>query len=179
LYSLPGMSVADNIIGPAEKSTFLGAIVLSLLVIPFMTPLIFDAIRNVPYGLKEASYGLGATRWFTLTHVTLPSAANGILSAISIGILKTIGDVVISAWTIGYGRNGMPQPFFDIFESISPLTSTGASLINGLSPNPGWVMNLEQRSAAFFAALLLMILAFTILGFVSLAQKILNRRFSQ
>jgi phosphate transport system permease protein len=178
LKSLPGVP-PSNRLGPAETNTILGAIILSLLVIPFMTPFLLDAIKNVPQGLKEASYGLGATRWYTLTHVTLPSAANGILAALGTGMLKTIGDVVISAWTIGFGKNGMPNPFFDIFEAISPLTSTGASLMNGLTASPGTVIDPGQRSAAFFAALLLMILAFVILEAVSLAQKLVNRRFRQ
>jgi phosphate transport system permease protein len=178
LMSLPGIP-PGNRLGPAEKSTILGAIILALLVIPFMTPLIMDAIRNVSFGLKEGSYGLGANRWYTLTHITLPAAASGILTALSIGILKTIGDVVISAWTIGYGMNGMPNPLFDIFEPIAPLTSTGASLMNGLTYTGGTVIEIGQRSAAFFAALLLMVFAFAILGIISLAKHFFNRRFSQ
>jgi len=162
--------------GPIEKSTLLGAIFLTLLIIPFMFPLILDAIRNVPESLKEASFGAGATRWYTLWHVTLPGALPGIMAAISLGILKTIGDVVIAAWTIGYGRDGLPKPLYDIFEPVSPLTSTGASLINGLVPGAANHQATTQDAVAYFSALLLMILAFVILGVVNLAQHFLVRR---
>jgi ABC-type phosphate transport system permease subunit len=164
---------------PADKSTLLGAIFLALLIIPFMFPLILDAIRNVSAGLKEASFGLGATRWYTLLRVTLPAAMPGVMAAISLGILKTIGDVVISAWTIGYGRDGMPAPLFDIFEAVSPLTSTGAGLINGLQPGAASHIATTLDSVAFFTALMLMILAFIILGLINLFQHFLVRRIEQ
>jgi ABC-type phosphate transport system permease subunit len=164
---------------PSDKSTLLGAIFLALLIIPFMFPLILDAIRNVPAGLKEASFGLGATRWYTLWRITLPAAMPGIMAAISLGILKSIGDVVISAWTVGYIRNGMPTPLFDIFESIAPLTSTGAGLINGLQPGMAGQTANSLMPVAFFTALLLMLLAFAILGLVNLAQHFLVRRIEQ
>jgi phosphate transport system permease protein len=166
--------------GPIEKSTLLGATFMTLLILPFMVPLILDAIRSVPHSLKEASYGVGATRWYTLVHVTLPGAMPGILAAISLGILKTIGDVVIAALTIGQARSGgMPAPLFDIFESVPPLTSTGAGLINGLSQGGANHPVSTLDAVAFFSALLLMILAFMILGVVNLAQHFLVRRIEQ
>lgn len=178
LRALPGLPSYNAGTLPRETSTLLGGIMLSLLVIPFMAPLIVDAIRGVPHELKEASLALGATRWYTLMRVTLPSALPGIATALSLGTLKTIGDVVISAWTIGYIKNGLPQPLVDIFESIAPLTSTGAGLLNGLEGGaavpPG-----PERGAAYFAALLLLLLAFTILVMTGLVQRYLQRRLTR
>jgi len=178
IRSLSGLPPYNPGTLPRETSTLLGGLMLSLLVIPFMAPLILDAIRGVPHDLKEASLALGATRWYTLMRVTLPSALPGIAMALSLGTLKTIGDVVISAWTIGYIKNGLPQPLVDIFESVAPLTSTGAGLLNGLSGGaavpPG-----PERGAAYFAALLLLLIAFSILVMSSLAQRYLQRRLAR
>jgi phosphate transport system permease protein len=176
LKSLPGLPAWNAGMLPNEQSTLLGGIFLALLIIPFMAPLMLDAIRSVPQGLKEASYGLGATRWYTLMRVTLPGALSGIVAAISLGLLKTIGDVVISAWTIGYLKDGLPVPLFDVFERVAPLTSTGAGLLNGLRAG-GQVAEGGQASVAYFAALMLMVLAFVILGIVNLVQHSLHRRF--
>jgi phosphate transport system permease protein len=123
---------------------------------------------------------VGATRWYTLLHVTLPGALPGIMAAVSLGVLKTLGDVVISALTIGQARSGgMPVPLFDIFEAVPPLTSTGAGVINGISQGGASHPVSTLDSVAFFSALLLMILAFVILGVVNLAQHFLVRRIEQ
>jgi phosphate transport system permease protein len=63
---------------PNGGSTLLGGMMIALLVIPFMAPLIDDALRNVPGELKEASLALGASRWQTLTGVVLPFAMTGV-----------------------------------------------------------------------------------------------------
>ena len=175
IKSLPGLPTWNAGMLPHDTSTFLGGIILSLLIIPFMAPLILDAIRNVPYSLKEASLALGANRWFTLWHVTLPISLSGILSAISLGILTTIGDVIIASWTIGYLKNGMPNPLFDIFEASAPLTSTGAGILSGLRPGSTLATGVD-RAASYFTALLLLVLAFVILGLVSALQQGLRRR---
>lgn len=177
LKSLPGLPIWSEGMLPREKSTLLGVIFLTLFIIPFMAPIILDAIRNVSQGLKEASYGLGATRWYTLRRVILPGALPGIVTAISLGMLQAIGEVVIVAWTIGYVKEGLPVPLFDVFERVAPLTSTGAGLVGGFTGGGG-VGRGGDASVAYFAALLLMIFAFLILGAVNLAQRWLHRRFS-
>ena len=137
LPQLTTSTAAIETILPRWQSTLLGGGLLSLLIIPFMAPLILDAIRNVPNGLREGSIALGATRWFTLLRVTLPSAVHGIIAAISLGILKVMGDVVIVAMAVGYARNygdfeGMPVPLWDVMEHIPSLSPVGAALAGGL-----------------------------------------------
>jgi len=177
IKSLPGLPRWSPGMLPNNLSTLLGGIMLSLLIVPFMAPLILDAIRNVPAGLKEASLALGATRWFTLRHVTLPTAGSGIVAALSLGILKTIGDVVISAWTIGYVKNGLPVPLWNILEAVAPLTSTGAGILSGLQPGATLSVGLD-RAVAYFTALLLLVLAFAILGAANLLQWVIRRRLN-
>lgn len=176
IYDVPGIT-GENFGMAANLNNLLGGIFLSMLVIPFMAPLILDALRSVPASLKEASYGLGANRWFTLLRVSLPSALPGIVVAVSLGLLKVIGDVIISIWTMGYGRNGMPNPLFDVFERTSPLSSTGAGLVRALAGAVG--MTMQQKAVAYFSAFLLLVMAFAILGLASVLQRRLQRRWAK
>jgi ABC-type phosphate transport system permease subunit len=179
ITSLPGLPKWNAGMLPREQSTLLGGIFLSLLIIPFMAPLMLDAIRGVPQSLKDASLALGATRWYTLRRVTLPAALSGIIAAVSLGVLKATGDVVISAWAIGIVKdNGMPVPLWDILERNAPLTSTGAALLGGLdaaSVNGSF----SGSPVPYFAALLLLGVAFAILGVAGLLQQHLHRRFTR
>ncbi|HVN54960.1 MAG TPA: ABC transporter permease subunit [Anaerolineaceae bacterium] len=175
IATLPGLPPLNAGTLPLNQSTLLGGIFLALLIIPFMSPLILDAIRDVPLHQKEASLALGATRWFTLRRLILPGALPGIIAAISIGVLKATGDVVICAWTIGFIKDdGLPNPIFDIFEHNAPLTSTAAGLVGGLQ---GASVSLGlNTSAAYFAAFLLLVFAFTIIGLAEMCKKWLIRR---
>lgn len=176
IQTLPGLPPLNAGTLPLNGSTLLGGMMLALLIIPFMAPLILDAIRNVPQNQKEASLALGATRWFTLRRIILPGAVPGIVAAISLGLLKASGDVVISSWTIGFVKdNGLPNPLWDIFERNAPLTSTGAGLVGGLfgvGAHPG-----PATDVASFAALLLLVFAFVILGLVELVKNWLGRSY--
>jgi phosphate transport system permease protein len=174
IKSLPGLPPYNPFMLPWTQCVLLGAILISLLVIPFVAPLMLDAIRNVPAGQREASLALGATRWHTLRRVTLPMALPGISTAASLGLLKAIGDVIISIWTIGQIHDGMPAPLWDVFERVAPLTATGAGFMGGITgqgtpqPNP----------AAYFAGLLLLVIAVAVLCLANTLQWYLRRRLS-
>jgi phosphate transport system permease protein len=160
---------------PLEDSNLLGGIMLSLLVIPFIAPLIDDALKNVPHDLKEASLALGATRWYTLVHTTLPAAVSGIISAAGLGALKAMGDVMIIAWSVGFIAADLPNPIWDVFERIAPLTSLAVAL-NGGFGQLETSDNTLSGSVAFFSGLLLLIAAFATLTLISLLQKRLKAR---
>jgi phosphate transport system permease protein len=177
---LPGLTWYDPGMLPLEQSTLLAGILLALLVIPFMAPLLHDAMRNVPDEQREASLALGADRWFTLKRVVVPSALPGIVSAASLGALKAMGDVMIAIWAIGYvsSSSGTPNPLWDVLERVATLTSTGAGLAGGTGA-ARFTYNVDpRRSVAFFAGLLLLAMALAILSLVSLLQKRLQKRLA-
>jgi len=76
---------------------------LALLVLPLLIINAQEAIRAVPNSLREASYGLGATKWETVWHHVLPSALPGMLTGAILSISRAIGEtaplVVIGAAT--------------------------------------------------------------------------------
>jgi phosphate transport system permease protein len=159
---------------PPPNSTLIGGIMLSLLIIPFLAPLFDDAIKNVPNSFKEASLGLGATRWYTLINVTLPAAFSGLLSGLRLGVLKAMGDVIIVTATIAVETN-IPNPFFDILRPIAPLTATGVGLAGGFSQS---MIDPLGYAVANVAAILLVIMAFAIIILETLLQRKFKKRFS-
>ncbi len=159
---------------PTEASTLLGGVMLSLLVIPFMAPLILDAIRNVPPSLKEASLGLGATRWYTLVHVTLPGAFPSIVPAISLGILKTVGDVAVGAWTLGMVTGRIPDPLWDLFQPVAPLTTSAAGLLGGIGVSRSGL----DLNMAYLMGLVLMVFVAVVLGLTEWLQRSWRRRLA-
>jgi len=160
---------------PLNGSTLLGGILLSLLIIPFLTPLLDDAIKNVPYSLKEASFSLGADRWHTLVNVTLPSAVSGIGSALMLGVLTAMGEAVIVAFAIGFAIGKMPQPLFDILKRTAPLTTVIVGFsAGGFSPISNGAL---LTSIGNFAGLMLLMVAFVILGVSTYLQSRFKKRF--
>ena len=73
--------------------------------------MIDDAIKNVPYSLKEASFSLGADRWHTLSNVTLPSAISGISSALMLGHPDCHGGVDDCSIRYRFQVGNIPNPF--------------------------------------------------------------------
>jgi phosphate transport system permease protein len=69
-----------------------GALTISLLVLPILIIAGQEALRAVPNSIREASYGLGATRWQTVRHHVLPNAMPGILTGTILALSRAIGE---------------------------------------------------------------------------------------
>jgi phosphate transport system permease protein len=87
--------------GGTGLSVAAAALVLSVMILPTVTTLGADAIRNVPVAVAEASYALGATRWQTIWRVILPSARAGITTGIVLGVARALGEALAVAMVIG------------------------------------------------------------------------------
>ncbi len=181
IRALPGMPPLNAATLPGITSTLMGGVLLTLLVIPFMAPLMLDAIRSVQPGLKEASMGLGANRWHTLRRVMLPAALPGLVTAVSLGLLKTIGDVVIAVMAVGWGANHLPVPLWDVFQKTAPLSGAAAGLMGGMvaASDSTVVTEFSRTSVADFAALMLLLMAFGIMFLAAILQRSLLRRYAQ
>jgi phosphate transport system permease protein len=70
-----------------------------------------DALRAVPRALREASYGLGATKLETAIKVVVPAAISGIVAAFIVAISRAIGETMIVAIAAGAGPNFTFNPF--------------------------------------------------------------------
>jgi phosphate transport system permease protein len=77
------------------------AIVLAIMILPTVAAISQDALRLVPYRVKEAAYGMGTTRWEAILKVMLPTAATGIFGALVLGFGRALGETMALAMLIG------------------------------------------------------------------------------
>ncbi|KAA0560702.1 phosphate ABC transporter permease PstA [Rossellomorea aquimaris] len=86
------------------QSVLAAGLTMSLLILPVIIVAAQEAIRSVPRELRDASYGMGATKWQTITRVVLPAAIPGILTGSILAFSRAIGEtaplVVIGVPTI-------------------------------------------------------------------------------
>jgi phosphate transport system permease protein len=68
------------------------ALTLSLLILPVVVIASREAIRAVPDSLRQASYGLGATKWQTVSRIILPNAVSGIVTGVILSVARAIGE---------------------------------------------------------------------------------------
>lgn len=97
-----------------------GAILLAIMALPTIITITEDAIHAVPTTLKEASYGLGATKWATLKNIVLPAAFPGIIAAVMLGMGRAIGETMTVLMATG---NSLAFPT-GFFSSIRTITAT-------------------------------------------------------
>ncbi|AKG52873.1 phosphate transport system permease PstC [Dehalogenimonas sp. WBC-2] len=166
---------AANMLPTDQSATILGAMMLAMLIVPFLTPLLDDAIHNVPSTLKEASLSLGAGQWHTLRSVTLQFAMPGLLNALLLGILTALGEAIIVSYTIGFTASALPQPIFDLLQRTPPFTATIAYLTGG-GFSFAQLIGPVGKSVGHFMGLLLLIVAFVILGFTTYIQHRIAKR---
>lgn len=98
-----------------------GGLTMSLLVLPVVVVAAQEAIRAVPQYLREASYGMGATKWQTIKNVVLPAALPGILTGVILALSRAIGETA-PLTVIGIPALLIPLPdgIFDKF-TVMPL----------------------------------------------------------
>ena len=92
-------------------NTASAGIVIGILVIPLVSSMSEDALRAVPDSLRQASYGLGATRLETAVRVVLPAGLSGVAAAFIVAISRAIGETMIVAIAAGAGPNFTFSPF--------------------------------------------------------------------
>jgi len=76
-------------LGPTVISA---ALTLSLLILPVIVIASREAIKAVPSTLRQASYGLGATKWQTVSRIVLPNAVTGIVTGVILAVARAIGE---------------------------------------------------------------------------------------
>jgi phosphate transport system permease protein len=77
------------------------ALVLTIMVLPTISAISRDALSAVPPRLKEAAFGMGATRWEAILHVILPTASTGIFGALMLGFGRALGETMALAMLVG------------------------------------------------------------------------------
>jgi phosphate transport system permease protein len=133
--------------GPGMLPT---AIVLGIMVLPTIVAISREALEAVPNKLKEAAYGMGATRWEAILKVVAPTAAPGIAGSIILAFGRAVGETMAVAMLIGNS---------EVFSwsLFSPGTTLAALLANHFSE-----ANAVEIGALMYASLALMAIALAI-----------------
>lgn len=114
---------------PVNGRTVLSAgMTLALLILPIIIINAQEAVRAVPRSIREASYGLGATKWQTVSRSVLPAALPGILTGVILSVSRALGEtaplLVVGASTfIGINPNGPFSKFTVVPIQIYQWTS--------------------------------------------------------
>lgn len=115
VYGILGLAVFVRTFG-LGRSVISGALTLALLILPVIIMASQEAIRAVPPSIREAAYGLGATRWQVVSIQVLPMAMPGILTGTILALSRAIGEtapliMVGAVGFIAFTPKGLGDPF--------------------------------------------------------------------
>jgi phosphate transport system permease protein len=131
---------------PAGPGMLPAGMVLAIMILPIITAISRDSLASLPPDLRQASLGLGATRWETIFRVLIPAAFSGIVGGIMLALGRAMGETMAATMIIGNANK--------ISASILEPANTIASLLaNQFAEASGM-----QVSALMYAGLVLMIL---------------------
>lgn len=90
---------------PANRSMLIAGVILAIMVLPTVTAISRDALISVPSTLRQAAFGLGATRWETIIKIIIPAAFSGIVGAVMLALGRAIGETMAVTMVIGNSNN--------------------------------------------------------------------------
>ncbi|MGM0590399.1 MAG: phosphate ABC transporter permease PstA [Halobacteriota archaeon] len=92
VYGLLGLALFIRVAGLESGIVIVGGLTVGLLILPIVIISAQEAIRAVPNSMRQASYGMGATKWQTTRNVVLPEALPGILTGTILALGRAIGE---------------------------------------------------------------------------------------
>jgi phosphate transport system permease protein len=102
-------------------------LVMGIMIFPTIVSMSEDALSAVPRALREASYGLGATKFESIIKVVVPAALSGIIAAFIVGTSRAVGETMIVALASGAG----PAFTLNPFEAAETMTAHIARISGG------------------------------------------------
>ncbi|MEM2081955.1 MAG: phosphate ABC transporter permease subunit PstC [Candidatus Bathyarchaeia archaeon] len=102
-------------------------IILAIMIIPTVASVSREVVGAVPNSIREAAYGIGATKWEVIRHWVLSYGRSGILGAIILGLGRAIGETMAVTMVIGnaVGPNAMPASLFQPGQTLPSLIANG------------------------------------------------------
>lgn len=103
-------------------SVLTGSFTLTLMVLPLITRNTQEALKTVPDSYRSGALGIGATKWYMIRTILLPSAAPGIMTGVILSIGRIVGESAALLFTAGSGFQLPKNLFGKLFESSGTLT---------------------------------------------------------
>jgi phosphate transport system permease protein len=139
-------------------------IVLSIMVIPFVSSVMREVFLTVPTRLKESAYALGSTRWEVTWDIVLPYTRSAVIGGVFLGLGRALGETMAVAFVVGNSVNFSPS-------LLEPGTTIAALIANDFGEATE-----TYRSALLLLGFVLFIVTFVVLALARLMLMQLSRR---
>jgi phosphate transport system permease protein len=150
---------------PYGIGVFTAALILSIMILPFISAVTRDVFETVPHMLKEAAYGLGSTTWEVMWRVVLPYARTGVVGGAMLALGRALGETMAVTFVIGNAHH-VPKSLF------APGTTISATIANEFTEALGDL----YAPSLIYMGLILFFITFIVLASAQLMLRALERR---
>lgn len=137
---------------PMGIGLFTAALILAIMIIPFIAAVMRDVFAVTPTLLKESAYGLGSTTWEVIRHVVLPYTRVGVIGGVILGLGRALGETMAVTFVIGNTFNISPSMF-----------NSGVSITSALANEFAEAVDPIHLSSLLYLGLLLFLITFVVL----------------
>lgn len=137
---------------PMGIGMFTAALILAIMIIPFIASVMRDVFEVTPALLKESAYGLGSTTWEVVRYVVLPYTKAGVVGGIILGLGRALGETMAVTFVIG-----------NTFNISSSLYNSGVSITSALANEFAEAVDPLHLSSLLYLGLILFLITFIVL----------------
>ncbi|MGN0852114.1 MAG: phosphate ABC transporter permease subunit PstC [Kiritimatiellia bacterium] len=124
------------------------SLVLALMILPYISAVMRDALAQAPVALSEAAMGVGCTRWEAIWHIVVRAQKRGIVGGILIGLGRAMGETMAVLFVCG-GIVGIPKSLFDGCSTIAATLANDFAEANGLHKSALFALGVVLLSVEF------------------------------
>lgn len=161
IYGIWGFFMLTPIFG---QTILTAGLILSIMVLPFITAISRDVFATVPPMLKEAAFGIGCTTWEVASNIVLPYTRVGVVGGIMLALGRALGETMAVTFVIGNSHIITASLF-------SPGTTISATIANEFQESDG-----VYRAALLELGLLLFVITFIVLAIARIMLTRLERK---
>ncbi len=129
------------------------ALILAIMVLPFITAVSRDVFDTVPPVLKEAAYGMGCTTWEVVRNVVIPHTRVGLIGGVMLGLGRALGETMAVTFVIGNAHKISPS-------LLAPGTTISATIANEFTEAVGDL----YTSSLIYLGLILFVITLIVLA---------------
>jgi phosphate transport system permease protein len=150
---------------PYGIGVFTASLIISIMILPFISAVTRDVFETVPAMLKEATYGLGCTTWEVMWRVVLPYARSGVMGGAMLALGRALGETMAVTFVIGNAHTIDSSLF-------APGTTISATIANEFTE----ATTTLYSSSLIFLGLILFFITFIVLACAQLMLRSLERQ---
>ncbi|HSM97188.1 MAG TPA: phosphate ABC transporter permease subunit PstC [Rhizomicrobium sp.] len=150
---------------PYGIGLFTAALILSVMILPFISAVTRDVFETVPAMQKEAAYGVGCTTWEVMWRIVLPFSRAGVVGGSMLALGRALGETMAVTFVIGNAHRIDPS-------LLAPATTISAAIANEFTEALGTL----YVPSLVFSGLILFAITFVVLAAAQLMLKSLERR---